>query len=155
MDYAEEATFYRAALLLGLIRGPQVVAWADALLAADASPPGALVEVSSTPPDDLTQLRYHLWSIGGDTESSAAVRALVGLVHRDLAGGRRSFDDTMRVSKQLRTSVAVGATLNEHLKTLGVDVAVSAPGSMERREAEARVRAWLAEYGVEPASLEP
>jgi hypothetical protein len=32
--YREEATFYRAALLLGLIRGDAVVRWSDAVLAA-------------------------------------------------------------------------------------------------------------------------
>jgi len=33
--YREEATFFRAALLLGLTRGDAVVRWSDAVLAAD------------------------------------------------------------------------------------------------------------------------
>ena len=34
-DYPEQASFYRAALLLGLVRGDRVITWADAVLAVD------------------------------------------------------------------------------------------------------------------------
>jgi hypothetical protein len=145
-DYAEQATFFRGALLLGLTRGERVVAWADAVLATDPAPPAAFVDLSTCPSDDLTQMRHRLLSIGHEKESDAVVRALVGHVHRDLSSGRRTLGDTMTVLKQLRAFVKVTPPLNDRLKTLGVDIAMTAPGSPERSAAEARVRAWLAQH---------
>jgi hypothetical protein len=52
----------------------------------------------------------------------------------------------MTVLKQLRAFVAVGASMNDVLKTLAVDVAMNAPGSRERADAEERVRAWLRQH---------
>lgn len=62
-DYAAQAMFYRAALLLGLIRGEQVVAWADAVLTGDPAPPAAFVDLATCPPDDLTLMRQRLLSL--------------------------------------------------------------------------------------------
>jgi len=144
VNHVEQATFFRAALLLGLIRGERVVAWADAALATEDSPPAALAEIATTPVDDLTMLRQRLLLVGREKEPEAVVRALAGLVHRDLVSGRRTIGDTMTVLKQLRAFIAVGPTLNEQIKTLGVDVAIAAPNIRERAAAEERVRAWLA-----------
>ena len=146
MNCREQATFYRAALLLGLIRGDHVIAWADRVLGADSDVAPALVEISTTPADDLTLLRQRLLLVGSERESETVVCALVGLVHQDLSSGRRSMGDTMTVLKQLRSFIKVSPELNDLLKTLGVDVAITAPGSSERVAAEARVRAWLAEH---------
>jgi len=64
--------------------------------------------------------------------------------------------DTMTVLKQLRAFIKVTPALNDRLKTLGVDVAITAPGSPERADAEARVRAWLAKHERDPLPfLEP
>jgi hypothetical protein len=145
-DYGERATFYRAALLLGLIRGDLVIAWADEVLASDGGAPPAFSDIATTPADDLTQLRQRLLLVGSERESDAVVRAITGLVHRDLASGRRTMGDTMTVLKQLRAFIKVTPALNDRLKTLGVDVAVTTPGSHERADAEARVRDWLAEH---------
>lgn len=144
MNHVEQATFFRAALLLGLIRGERVVAWADAALAEEEPPPAALAEIATTPADDLTTLRQRLLLVGREKEPEAVVRALAGLVHRDLASGRRTIGDTMTVLKQLRAFVTVGPALNEQIKTLGVDVAIAAPNTPGRAAAEERVRAWLA-----------
>ena len=145
-DYGERATFYRAALLLGLIRGDIVIAWADEVLTSDGGVPPAFAEIATTPAEDLTLLRQRLLLVGSDKESDAVVRALTGLVHQDLASGRRTIGDTMTVLKQLRAFIKVTPALNDRLKTLGVDVAMTTPGSHERADAEARVRAWLAEH---------
>ena len=142
--YSEQATFFRAALLLGLIRGERVIAWADGVLAGDSDVPHAFAEIATTPADDLTLLRQRLLLVGSERESEAVVRALAGLIHRDLASGRRTIGDTMTVLKQLRAFIKVTPALNERLKTLGVDVAITVPGSPERANAEGRVRAWLA-----------
>src|SRR5689334_9276812 len=113
MNHAEQATFFRAALLLGLIRGDRVVAWADTVIATESSPPEAFAEISTTPAEDLTLLRQRLLLVGSEKESETVVRALASLVHRDLASGRRTIGDTMTVLKQLRAFVAVGPLLNE------------------------------------------
>ena len=61
-------------------------------------------------------------------------------MHRDLASGRRGFADTMTVLKQLRAFLKLDRDLNEHVKALGVDVALRRDG------AEDRVRAWLQSF---------
>ena len=136
--HREQAALYRAALLLGLVRGDVVVRWADEIIAHDDNPSAALTEIASTPPDDLTLMRQRLLVLCDERESADVMRALLGLVHADLASGRRSFKDTMTVLKQLRGFLKVDPALNDRLKTLGVDVAMAAPG------AEQRVRDWLA-----------
>lgn len=137
MDYAAEAGVYRGALLLGLVRGEEVVGWADGVIGADPTAPPAFVEISTTPPEDITALRQRLFDIGGEGNSTLVVHRIIGLVHRDLASGRRGFADTMTVLKQLRAFLKLDRDLNEHVKALGVDVALGRDG------AEARVRAWL------------
>jgi len=144
--YAEQASFYRAALLLGLIRGDRAIAWADEVLAGDSSAPAAFAELATTEPDDLTAMRERLFEIGGGKESATVVLRLLGLVQTDLASGRRSFADTMTILKQLRAFVAVGPDLNEQVKSLGVGVAIAKPDSPERAAAEQCVRDWLLQY---------
>ena len=151
--YREQATFYRAALLLGLLRGERVIAWADAAIGDDPSAPAAFADIAITPPAEFTLLRQNLLLLASEKESPAVVAGLIDLIHRDLESGRRSFGDTMTVLKQLRAFVAVGASMNEVLKTLGVDVAMNPPGSRERAAAEERVRAWLREYEADAQPL--
>jgi hypothetical protein len=146
VGYLEQAMFYRAALLLGLIRGERVVAWADSVLVSDASAPAAFADIAICPPDDLTLMRQRLLQLTPAKESEPVVQALIGLAHRDLSSGRRSLGDTMTVLKQLRAFVAVSRELNEQLKTLGVDMAMSPPDSPARAAAETRVRGWLAQH---------
>ena len=140
MSHVDAAAFYRAALLLGLIRGPEVIAWADGVLAKDASAPAAFAEIATTDPDELTVLRHHLFDVSGEGQSPDVVRRLLRLVHEDLSSGRRSFIDTMTVLRQLRGFLKLDRDLNEHLKALAVDVGLGRDG------AEARVRAWLQSF---------
>ena len=146
IDHGEDAAFYRAALLLGLLRGQAVIDWADQILGSEATPPAGFVDISTTPPDDLTLLRERLFAVATPKESAVVVGRLIGLVQRDLVSGRRTFPDTMTVLKQLRAFMAVGRDLNEQLKTLGVDVAMAAAGTPERHAAEQRVCDWLRQY---------
>jgi hypothetical protein len=44
--YAEQAALFRAGLLLGLVRGEEVVGWADQVLGAATSPPICRCSVS-------------------------------------------------------------------------------------------------------------
>lgn len=143
--YREQAALYRAALLLGLVRGEEVVRWADGVVEADEGVP-ALIDIATTPPDDLTMMRERLLALCDERESPDTVRRLLSLVQRDLVSGRRSFTDTMTVLKQLRAFVKVDRSLNEQLKTLGVDVFMAPADSVERAAAEQRVRDWLQQY---------
>ena len=144
--YREEATFYRAALLLGLIRGDAVVRWSDAVLAADPDAPAAFVEIAATPSDDLSAMRHALYPLCDDRESTAVIRRIIGLVRQDLADTRRSFDDSVRVLSQIRRFLKLDASTDDCLKALLVDVwrARQEPGG-DRAATEARVREWLAE----------
>jgi hypothetical protein len=139
---------FRAALLLGLVQGRDVVGWADQVLAGDAAAPPAFIEIATTPPDDLTLMRERLLEVCGAGESEAVVRRLLGLVHRDLASGRRSFADTRTVLKQLRAFVTVTRDFNEQLKALGVAVGLAPPGSPEAAAAEQCVRDWLGLFAM-------
>ena len=143
--YREEATFYRAALLLGLIRGDAVVRWSDAVLASDPDAPAAFVEIASTPADDLSAMRHALYPLCDDRESAAVVRRLIGLVSQDLAGARRSFDDSVAVLSQIRRFLKLDAATDDALKTLLVDVWRARHGlGGDWGAAQARVREWLA-----------
>jgi hypothetical protein len=145
--YAEQATFFRAALLLGLIRGGAVVEWSDTVLANDAQAPAAFVEIASTHPGDLTALRHALYPLCADRESMSVVQRLLGVVSQDLDSGRRSFDDTVRVLSQVRRFLKLDPATDDRLKTLLVDVwrARHALGG-EPASAESKVRAWLADH---------
>src|SRR5204862_2525626 len=69
--WSEDASFYRTALLLGLIRGADVIRWADEVIHHEPSAPAGLFELSTTSPDDLTMLRLRLFEAGGDSDSAA------------------------------------------------------------------------------------
>jgi hypothetical protein len=138
--YRDDAAFYRAALLLGLIRGEDVVGWADEAIGQDATAPQPLIELSTTNPDDLSALRRQLFELSGEGESGDVVRRVLGLVQRDLTSGRRSFADTRTVLKQLRAFLKLNRDLDEQLKTFGVDLGLGREG------AEQRLRDWLRQH---------
>jgi hypothetical protein len=147
--YREEATFYRAALLLGLIRGAAVVEWSDAVLARDPNAPAAFAEIASTPADDLSGMRHALFPLCDDREPPTVIRSILGLVRKDLESGRRAFDDTVNVLSQVRRFLKLDAATDESLKALLVDVwqARHNPGG-DLTSAEARVREWLRAEGA-------
>jgi hypothetical protein len=145
--YREEATFYRAALLLGLIRGDAVVKWSDAVLARESDAPPAFAEIASTPPDDLSAMRHALYPLCDDRESPSVVRKIFGRISQDLLSGRRTFDDTVTVLSQVRKFLKLEPATNEALKTLLVSVWQARHhlgGDMA--DAETRVREWLREH---------
>ena len=140
MTLRDEAAFYRAGLLLGQLRGEEVVRWADETLGRRTDTPVPLVELSTTDPNDLTALRKQLFELSGEGETEQVVARVLGLVQRDLASGRRSFDDTRTVLKQLRAFLKLNRDLNEQLKAFGVDLGLGVEG------AELRLRQWLRQY---------
>jgi hypothetical protein len=102
-DYSLEATYYRTALLLGLIRGEAVHQWAEQVIEQDPEPPHAFFEVASAPPADLSALRDALWPLVAEPEPSVVLEAVLGLLHEDLASGRRAFTDTLTILRQMRS----------------------------------------------------
>jgi hypothetical protein len=102
-DYSLQATYYRTALLLGLIRGEAVHQWAEQVIEQDPEPPHAFFEVASVPPTDLSALRGALWPLVTEPDPSVVLEAVLGLLHEDLASGRRGFTDTLTVLRQMRS----------------------------------------------------
>lgn len=105
MDYSLEATYYRTALLLGLIKGEVVHGWAEQVIEDQPNPPHAFFEIVSVAPTDLSALRYALWPLVIEPDPPVVLRAILGLVHADLTSGRRGLTDTLTVLRQLRSMV--------------------------------------------------
>ena len=59
----DRAAFFRTALLLGLVRGETVVAWADAEIGQSPAPHPVFIELATTPPDDVTAMRLALFGL--------------------------------------------------------------------------------------------
>jgi hypothetical protein len=143
---AEEVTFQRAALLLGLRSPEDVHSWAEAVVSADPVPPLALIDTVLAPPE-LTALRAALAPIALEQEPPVVVRRLLALTAEDLRSGRRSVADTMHVLTQLRRLVAVPRDLARVLDNVAGDYMLAAAGVRGHVAAEeARVAAWLADY---------
>ncbi|MEO7999167.1 MAG: hypothetical protein ABI852_17060, partial [Gemmatimonadaceae bacterium] len=68
-DIAREAAFHRAALLLGIESGADVVQWADNLIVDHAHVPKEILELSTVPPYDLSELRHALQPLAARGES--------------------------------------------------------------------------------------
>lgn len=124
-SYALEATYFRTALLLGLIRGNRVHRWAEEAIAREADPPAAMIDVVSVAPTDLSELRHALWPLVIDPPPSVVLKAMYGLLHIDLVSGRRSIADTITVLRQMRSMLKLPpdmyAELNETLVAHAAD----------------------------------
>jgi hypothetical protein len=101
--YAERATCYRTALLLGLIDGIAVHQWAHYVIEHDASPPAAFFELISIDPMDLSALRKALWPLVIEPDPPAVLRSLLGRLGHDLTAGHRGVTDTITVLRQMRS----------------------------------------------------
>jgi hypothetical protein len=102
-DYSLEATYYRTALLLGLIRGDAVHQWAEQVIEQDPEPPHAFFEVASVPSTDLSAVRDALWPLVTEPDPSVVLEAVLGSLHEELASGRRGFTDTLTILRQMRS----------------------------------------------------
>ena len=143
-DYRDQATFYRAALLLGLTSGERVVSWAGAILREDPTTLPEIREVSLVPPGDLTALRAALQPLTAPRESNAVLRSVIGIAARDLASGRRSMRDTVTVLSQVRRHLTIPDAMQWAIDTLEGDYMLATAGVTAQLDTvEARVRAWL------------
>ena len=153
LPHESAATFHRTALLLGLTTGDAVVAWADAALACDPSPPDALICVALVAPTDLSALRSALQPLAADPEPPEIVMAMISLLARDLASGRRSCADSCEVLRQLLRFLVLPAALHDEIESI-TTAHYLASHAVEGRlaAAERAVLDWLAPYALPDAS---
>lgn len=123
MTVAFAATYYRTALLLGLVRGETVHQWAEQMIANDPNPPSAIFEVVSAAPGDLSGLRYALWPMTIEPDPPPVIAALLGLLSRDLDAGQRTMADTLAVVRQIRSMVKLPAAIYAGLNAALVEQA--------------------------------
>ena len=138
--YALQATYYRTALLLGLVSGQDVHRWADAIIEREAQPPMPLVDLAALPASDLTELRHALWPLAINPDPRPVIESLLGRIHADLASGRRGLDDTLTILRQLRSMVRTPADLYADLNAALVAHAGNADG--------ARLARWLERFAA-------
>ena len=148
MNDALEATFYRSALLLGIVRGEAVHRWATRAIERDPNPPRSLVDVVSVPASDLSELRHALWPMVVDPEPEAVLRAIFRLLSDDLASDARGLNDTIAILRQMRSMLRlpprIYADLNAALVAHAVEVAGSG-GLATWLEQQANRSAWRPE----------
>jgi hypothetical protein len=132
------ATYYRTALLLGLIRGDVVHEWAEDVITNDAQPPSPFIEIVSVPVDDLSEMRHALWPLVIDPPPIDVLRAILGLVHADLASGRRDLADTLTILRQMRSMLKLPASLYADLNQVLVSHDVEAVAGA--------VEGWLEQF---------
>jgi hypothetical protein len=150
------ATFYRAALLLGIVSGEDVIAWADAVIARDADAPSQLIDLSMIPSSDLSELRHALQPLTTDTESLAILRALFDRARNDLESGRRDATDTITVLRQARSFLKLPSDMYDDVGLLQNDFMLANARVIGNTDAViARLHAWLAPFaGSEAAFFE-
>jgi hypothetical protein len=144
VDYSLDATYYRTALLLGLIRGDVVHRWAEQAIAREPEPAPELIEIVSAPSTDLSALRHALWPLVMEPAPRAVFEAVFGLLHADLASGRRSVSDSLTVLRQMRSMLRLPPTMYAELNSMLVAYANG------RAEAIAE---WLEQFGPSASSL--
>jgi len=139
MDYAVQATYYRTALLLGLVRGDAVHRWAEQVIEREAAPSHAVIEIASISTDDLSALRHALWPLVRDPEPPDVLHALLGRLYADLTSGRRGLADTLTVLRQMRSMLRLPPAIYADLN--GALVAHAAES-----EPKQAIASWLCQY---------
>lgn len=146
-DYSQQAAFHRAALLLGLTSGKNVLEWADSIIMRDGDAPGGFVQLSLVPADDLSELRHELFPLAAREESPLIVPALFDRVRADLEAGTRNAKDSLTVLQQARSLLKVPAPFSEELITLfNAHMLATARVTGDVPEIESRLRVWLQQF---------
>ena len=147
IDYSQEASFYRSALLLGLTTGDAVIAWADNIIANDAEAAEKFLDLSMIPSHDLSELRHALEPISAREDSVAMLRALFDIARRDLENGRRSAADTVTVVAQARSFLKLPMEISREVDQFAKDHMLAGAGIIhDKNDVETRLRAWLAQF---------
>jgi hypothetical protein len=147
VDSSLDATFFRTALLLGMVKGDIVLRWADELIARAPAPSEPLIELATVPVLDLSGLRHALWPLVIDPPPLEVLEAILARLHADLAAGSRGETDTLAIVRQIRSMVRLPrglyADLNEML--VAYDAAAQARVVLET---------WLRRF-VRPHAWQP
>jgi hypothetical protein len=123
MEYWLEATYYRTALLLGLIRGDVVHRWAEQAIEREPEPLPELIEIVSAPSTDLSALRHALWPLVIEPVPRVVFEAVFGLMHADLSTGRRGVTDTLAILRQMRSMLRLPPPMYAELNATLVEYA--------------------------------
>ena len=135
MNDALEATFYRTALLLGIVRGEAVHRWAARAIEREPNPPRPFVDVVSVPASHLSELRHALWPMVVDPEPEAVLAAIFRVLHKDLVSGARGLTDTIAILRQMRSMLRLPPALYTDLNAALV--------SQGEARSPARLALWL------------
>src|SRR5579862_4105319 len=93
--YTLEATYYRTALLLGLVDERVVHRWAEQAIERESQPAEAFFDIVSVNAGDLSGLRNALWPLVTDPEPVLVIENILGLLYADLKANRRELQDTL------------------------------------------------------------
>lgn len=126
-DIRFEAAFLRAALLVGLIREREVVAWADALVAADAEPYALLADVALARPE-LTTIREALRPLAESSDDAHVADALVAFVANDSEARGLGIRDRVRVLVQLCREKLLAARLTAAVERFDEQLMLASAG---------------------------
>ncbi|MEP6833755.1 MAG: hypothetical protein ABJB74_10180 [Gemmatimonas sp.] len=145
-DIAREAAFHRAALLLGIESGADVVQWADNLIVDHAHVPKEILELSTVPPYDLSELRHALQPLAAH-EDALMLRALFDRVRQDALSGTRTLKDTVTVLAQARSFLALPLEYFTNIDTLQDDHMLAMVGiGASTASVESQVSTWLSQF---------
>jgi hypothetical protein len=144
-----QATYHRAALLLGLEQGEDVVEWAEGLIAGSDNAPHDVIEVAMTPAGDLSAMRHALYPLCEAHETPDVVHELLAAVRRDLDLGRRGMADTVTLLGQLRSMVATTPDVHDAIKHFQIEYHSAVHGlGGSADDVGARIRRWLGVTGA-------
>ena len=142
-DVRFEADFLRAALLVGLVREPDVQSWAEELLMAVADEGGQLTEVLLAPAE-LTAIREALRPLSEPETPREVGSALLSFMLNDPAAATLSVANQLRVLSLLRREAMVSEAAADAIK-LFEDRFMLASVNMrgEKAPTPEEMRAWL------------
>lgn len=78
----EKAEVFRLGLIIGIFEVKEVVAWADEVIAAEADPEFAIIDVSMAGDASNGTMASHLSKVSGDADSQKVFGALCGILSK-------------------------------------------------------------------------
>ena len=138
-DVSFEADVLRTALLLGLVREQEIIAWADALLLAGVGPHDALAEVALARPE-LTAVREALHPLTDPPDPERLPTALLAFLAADPGVAHLGARDRIAILGQLRREHRLSPSLEAAVKQLEL---ASTDTALSKQSLDDEVTAWL------------